>query len=231
MAGPFSTLRSTPKRDKMEINCENSKPKTFRDLGAEARVEELHSLQHVLERPDPITHAQLSDWVSASDNRRALLAGSVWGGIHWPKSLGKPKTASITGGFSIVHEFKRIEYIDQGEGHIIDISKFKLQPAPSVWDASSGSEYRVAFFFFAGGGGINPNRLTVTFASVSWELSLLVGPGYLRLDPYGYSDFGNLGERVVFPDYEVKHQPYSRGRSIQTLGSARDSELFKQPNT
>ena len=215
----------------MENNYENSRPKTFRDLGAEARVQELRSLQDVLKQPDPITHFLLSDWVSASDNRTALLAGSVWGGIHWPKALGKPKTPSITGGFSIVHEFKRIEFVDQGGGHYKDISKFEIQPPPSVWDASSGSEHRVAFFFFAGGGGINPNRLTVTLASVSWELSLLVGSGYLRLDPYGFSDFGNLGERIVMPDYEVKHEPYSRSRSIQPLGPVKDSELCKQPNT
>lgn len=215
----------------METNYENSRPRTFRDLNAEARVEELRHLQDVLKRPDPIVHPLLSDWVSASDNRRALLAGSVWGGIRWPKALGRPKTPSITDGFNIVHEFKKINFIDQGGGHYKDISRFVRQPAPSVWDASSGSEYRVAFFFFAGGGGINPNRLTVTLANVSWELSLLVGPGYLRLNPYGYSDFGNLGERIVFPDYEVKHQAYSHLKSVQPLGPLKDSELCKQSNT
>jgi hypothetical protein len=215
----------------MDNNYENSKPKSFRDLGAEARVQELHSLQEVLRRPNPITLPLLSDWVSASDNRRALLAGGVWGGIRWPKALGKPKTPSITAGFSIVHEFKMVDLVDQGGGNYKDLGHFKIQPAPSVWDASSVTEYRVGFFFFAGGGGINPNRLTVKLASVSWEIGLLVGPGYLRLDPYGFSDFGNLGERIVFPDYEVNHQPYTLGRSIQPLGPAKNAELYKQPNT
>ena len=165
-----------------------------------------------------------------SDDRVAMLAGGVWGGIRWPKSLGKPRTPSITGGFSVLHEYKKIEGVDEGGGHIKDVSKWKVQPAPSVWDASTDSEHRVAFFFFAGGGGINPNRLTVRLASVSWEISVLVSPGYLRLDPYGFGEFGNLGERVVFPDFEVTHVPYRRDRSIQPLGPAKDAELYKQPS-
>jgi hypothetical protein len=213
----------------MASDYEHSKPKTFRDLSAETRVQELRHFQDVLRRPDPITHTLLRDWVSGSENRTALIEGTVWGGIRWPKTLGKPKTPSITGGFTIVHEYKKITANDGGGGNNIDTSKWKIQPAPSVWDASSQTHYRVAFFFYAGGGGINPNRMTVRLASVAWELSPLVTPGYLRLDPYGFDDFGNLGERVVFPDYEVKHQPYSRGRSIVPLGPVRDSELFKQP--
>ena len=211
----------------METIHEASRQTSFRDLSGEARAQEFLHLKDMVGRPDPITHLTLSDFISASDNRRALLAGSVWGGIRWPKSLGRPKTPSITAGFNIVHEFKRIELVDGGAGGISDIGEFWTQPAPSVWDASSASEYRVAFFFFAGG-GINPNRLIVSLANVHWDINPHIRSGYLRLDPYGYSDFGNLGERVVLPDFEVRHQPYSRGRSIQPLGPAKDSDLYKQ---
>ena len=215
----------------MKSNYDNFRPRSFRDLDAETRVQELRHFQEVLRKADPITHVLLSEWVSSSDSRSALLAGGVWGGIRWPKGLGKPKTPSITGGFSVVHEFWKIDAVDTGGGHYIDKGRWKTQPAPSVWDASPDSEYRVAFFFFAGLGGINPNRLTVSLAHVSWDISLLLSPGTLRLDPYGFGSFGSLGERIVFPDFEVKHEPYRRDRSIQPLGPAVDSDLFKQSST
>ena len=106
----------------------------------------------------------------------------------------------------MVHEFWKIDAVDTGGGNNIDRGSWKVQPAPSVWDASTDSEYRVGFFFFAGGGGINPNRLTVSLAHVSWDISLLVSPGTLRLDPYGIAPFGSLGERIVFADFEVIHR-------------------------
>jgi hypothetical protein len=213
----------------MANNYETTSVKGIRELTGEARAQELLHLKDMVARPDPITLVTLSDFISASDNRKALLAGSVWGGIRWPKSLGRPKTPSITAGFNIVHEFKVIDYEDLGGGSYQDTSTFRTQPAPSFWDASSASEYRVAFFFFAGGGGINPNRLIVSLASVHWDINPHIRAGRLRLDPYGYSDFGNLGERVVFPDFVVQHVPYISGRSIQPLGPAKDSELYKQP--
>lgn len=215
----------------MDSSYESYKPRSFRDLGAETRVQELRHFQEVLRKGDPITHVLLSEWASNSDSRSALLAGGVWGGIRWPKGLGKPKTPSITDGFTVVHEFWKIDAVDTGGGNTPDTATWKTQPAPSVWDASTESEYRVAFFFFAGGGGINPNRLTVSLAHVSWNISLLLSPGTIRLDPYGLVEFGSLGERIVLADFEVKHQPYSRGRFIQPLGPAIDSDLYKQPST
>ncbi len=94
------------------------------------------------------------------------------------------------------HPFAQVAEVAVGGGHYRGISTFRVQPAPSVWDASSEAEFRVAFMFFAGGGGINPNRLTVSLAHVSWELSLAAGPGTLRLDPYGYGLPRNFGQRV-----------------------------------
>jgi hypothetical protein len=38
------------------------------------------------------------------------------------------------------------------------------------------------------------------------------------LNPHGYPNFGTLGERIVFPDFEVVHQPYTRDRIIHPLG-------------
>ena len=111
--------------------------------------------------------------MSTSDSRHALLAGSVWGGIRWPKGLGKPKTPSLTGGFSIVHEFWEHDFAATKGGSNIDRGTWETQPAPSVWMPGPEFEYRVGFFFFAGGGGINPNRLTVSLAHVSWDISLL----------------------------------------------------------
>jgi hypothetical protein len=92
-----------------------------------------------------------------------------------------------------------------------------------VWDASSGSDHRVAFLFWAGDlKKINENRLTVRLASVTWEFGTLVGPGTLRLSPYGYDGFGTFGERIVFPDFEVVHQPYRADQSIHPLGPLKD---------
>jgi hypothetical protein len=134
--------------------------------------------------------------------------------------MGKPLTPSITAGFTITHEFKRLDYVDVGGGNYKDRSTYVLQDAPSVWDATKdGGEYRVGFFFFAGGGGINPNRLTVKLAAVAWEKVGQIVPGYRQLNPMGYSDFVSLGKWLVIPDFEVTHVPYPRGRYIQSLGS------------
>ena len=195
----------------------------FRDIGAEARVRELRSLhQEMILKADPVTPTLLSDWVSGSSNRTALLLGSVWGGIRWPKAMGRPATASIADGFSVVHEFQPDKRVDLG-GHSENLAPFVVQPAPSVWDASSSSDYRVGFFFYAGDlKGVNANRLTVRLASVTWQLGALVSPGTLRLNPYGYANFATFGERIVFPDFEVVHQPYMRNQSIHPLGPLKD---------
>jgi hypothetical protein len=203
----------------MTAHYENQRPRTFRDLDPETRVRELASLQTELNKPEPITHLRLSEWASALSDRPALLRGTVWCGIRWPKTSGRPQTPSITDGFTIVHEFKEIKFSDLGGGNYRDDSKYLVQPAPSVWDATkTANEYRVGFFFFAGGGGINPNRLTVKLAPVPWENVGHIRAGYRQLSPIGYAPFGNLGEWVVIPDFEVRHVPYHLERYIQPLG-------------
>ena len=203
----------------MTVIHENPSPRTYRDLNRESRVRELASLQDELHRPEPITHLRLTDWASASTDRRALLKGAVWGGIHWPKGMGKPLAPSITAGFTVTHEFKRLDFVDVGGSDYRDRSTYVLQAAPSVWDATKDpSEYRVGFFFFAGGGGVNPNRLTVKLAPVAWEKVGQIVPGYRQLSPLRYSDFGNLGKWLVIPDFEVTHVPYPRSRYIQSMG-------------
>lgn len=206
----------------MSNDYEHATPLSFRDLDTETRARELGSLQDELDRPESITHLRLSEWASDSAARIALLKGGVWGGIHWSKRLGKPLAPSITAGFTIVHEFKALNFVDEGGGHYKDISSYRVQPAPSVWDATKNAdEYRVGFFFFAGGGGINPNRLTVKLAPVPWEKVGHIRAGYRQLEPVGYSPFGNLGEQVVIPDFEVRHVSYRLGRSIEPLGPER----------
>jgi hypothetical protein len=192
------------------------------------RIEELQNLQKLLKNADPITHPVLSDWVSGSDDRRALLSGSVWGGIRWPKGLGRPTTPSITGGFSIVHMFKESDIVDVGGGHYVERGKFLPMPVPYVWDASTASEHRVAFFFYARGGFFDSNKLIVTFASVSWQFGLLFSPGFLRLDPYGFGEFTNNGGRMIFPDFLVKLEPYRRIRSVQPLGPMKTADTHAQ---
>ena len=64
----------------MDSNYESFKPRSYRDLGAEARVQELRHFQEVLRKGRPITHVLLSEWASNSDSRSALLTGGVSGG-------------------------------------------------------------------------------------------------------------------------------------------------------
>jgi hypothetical protein len=202
----------------MSAHSEVHRPRSYRDLDLQARAKELASLQAELNKPSPITHLQLSEWMSVSNDRIALLRGGVWGGIHWPKAMGKPLTSSIVGGFTIVHEFKALKFSDLGGGNYRDDSRYVVQPTPSVWDATKDANvYRVGFFFFAGGGGINPNKLTVTLAPVAWEKVAHIRAGYRQLDPIGYSPFGNLGELVVIPDFEVRHVPYHLGSYVKPL--------------
>ena len=189
----------------------------------EARVRELASLQIELNKPHAITQRALSEWALESDERSALLWGGVWGGIHWPKGLGRPLTPSITGGFTIVHEWFEHKFVDAGGGSIVDTGKYLVQPAPSVWDATTADEYRVGFFFFAGLGGVNPNKLTVKLAPVPWEKVGHIRAGYRQLDPQlGYAPFGSLGKPRVIPDYLVRHVPYPRGTYVQPLEPSRE---------
>ena len=202
----------------MSAYSEAARPRSYRDLDVQTRAKELASLQTELNKPSPLTHLQLSEWASVSEDRIALLRGGVWGGIHWQKAMGKPLTSSITDGFIIVHEFKELKFSDLGGGSYRDDSRYVVQPTPSVWDATKDANiYRVGFFFFAGGGGINPNKLTVTLAPVAWGKGVQIRAGYRQLDPIGYSPFGNLGELVVIPDFEVRHVPYHLGSYVKAL--------------
>jgi hypothetical protein len=152
-----------------------------------------------------------------------LLQGAVWGGIRWHRALGRPVTANIAGGFVITHEYKALKFTDLGGGNYRDDSRYVVQPAPSVWDATaSGEEYRVGFLFFAGLGGINPNRLTVTLAPFPWDRVVQTRAGYRRLDPIGYAPFGSLGEVIVLPDLRVLQTPYRLERYIEPLGPSFD---------
>jgi hypothetical protein len=210
----------------MENDYKDSRPRTYRDLDAKARERELKSLQELILKPDPITPHTLSEWVSGSDNRTALLQATVWGGIRWPKALGRPQPPSITGGFTITHEFNKQTSVDLGGGVIRTTDNWVAAPAPSVWDATaSQSHHRVAFFFYARVGFGPLNRFDVRLASVAWERGLLGGLGSIRLDPFlGYSSFTNVGQRQVFPDYEVLLQPYRIERYIQPLGPIKTPE-------
>jgi hypothetical protein len=191
----------------------------------ETRVRELASLQTELNKHKAITQRALSEWALESDDRSVLLWGGVWGGIRWSKGLGRPLTPSIMDGFTIVHEWFKHKFVDAGGGGLVETGKFLVQPPPSVWDATTADEYRVGFFFFAGLGGLNPNKLTVKLAPVPWEKvrQMHVRAGYRQLDPQlGYAPFGSLGKPRVIPDYVVRHVPYRSGTYMQPLEPRRE---------
>ena len=192
---------------------------TIRELSGPARSDAQHSLDGLLAKQDPITPTLLSEFASGSDNRAALLLGSVWGTIRWPKALGRPRTPSISGGFILIHEFQDDDRVDLGGGRSANRAPFRVMPAPNVWDGSSGPDHRVGFYFFAGDLKlINKNRVTVKLAPVAWDFGPLVSPGTLRLDPYAFGTFGTLGERVFLPEVTVRHDPYHRAPFVQPLG-------------
>ena len=201
--------------------------RTYRDLTGEQRVRELASLRDQILKPDPITPHALTEWASGSADRRALLAGAVWGGIRWSRSLGRPRATSITDGFTITHQTRTPTLVDQGATNASIDEEWFDAPAPSVWDAT-GKEggYRVGFFLYARHSvkslGFRNNRLMVTFAAVPWDREPLATRGHLRLDPIGRIEFANLGEPRVIPDFEVVLDPYQLERFIQPLGPARE---------
>jgi hypothetical protein len=205
-----------------------SRPRTYRDLGAEARDLELKSLGDRMLKPDPITPHALSEWVSGSDDRTALLEGTAWGAIRWPKALGRPKSASITEAFVVGHQVRTGTLLSlPGGSNTPSYGDWSDAQAPSVWDASLESEYRVAFMFHAkvndkNALGLKTNKLTFTFSSVRWQRGPLAAPGTFRIDPFAWSDFASSGERKVFPDFEVVSVPYRIDRFIQPLGPSRD---------
>lgn len=202
----------------MKLAKKGSPPKTFHDLDPRVRARELASLQDELNRrPDPITKKRLDRWVGAAIDRKSLMTGAVFGGIRWPKSIGRPSTPAIFGGFEIKHEYEAIKAVAGPGGGLHDASTWVDQPDPSLRDDSKEDYHRIAFMFFAV--YFWPNHLiTRLLPEVHWARPAGLPVGYRRLNPLGFLPFTNLGEWTVLPDLVVEHHPWLERRGIRAFG-------------
>jgi hypothetical protein len=195
-----------------EVNMRKADPNNddllFVDLDADVRTRELMSLQHELKTP--LTQERLAAWVGQSIQRRALVAGTVWGTIRWEKSLGRPIGAYLADGFTVAHRYYFWTLVvDQG-GLVKQVGKWEQLPPPSLYDLpDAGDEYRVGItsphvqqFFW--------NCIEVRLAPhVHWEISASVDlrtAGYKRVEPTEQC-FSRLekGSHTVLPDFKVLH--------------------------
>lgn len=193
------------------------RPPAFSDLDPRVRARELASLQDELKNPAPLTKERLDHWVGAAVDRKSVLTGAVFGGIRWPKAIGRPSTPTIFGGFEIKHDYEAIKAVVGPGGVLRDASTWEDQPDPFVRDDSQGDYHRIAFMFFAV--YFWPNRLTTRLLpEIHWVRPPGLPTGYRRLNPLGFLPFTNLGERVVLPDLVVEHHPWSEHRGIRGFG-------------
>jgi hypothetical protein len=169
----------------MKLAMKGNRPRAFRDLDPKVRARELASLQEELRRPDPITKKRLDRWIGAAVDRKSLMTGAVFGGIRWPKAIGKPSTPTLFGGFEIKHDYLAKKYEVTPGGAIHEVSTWEGQPDPSRRDDSKEDYHRIAFMFFAV--YFWPNRLTTRLLpEIHWDRPAGLPAGSRRLNPLGF---------------------------------------------
>jgi hypothetical protein len=128
-----------------------------------------------------------------------LLQNLVFGGIRWPRSNGKPLSAALNQGFTILHWTQIIE-VSESQAGPVETASWAALPAPFKFDEPDDADhYRVGFF------GQVPSpflqHIQPTFASsVAWPHVLNSHRSIEPSDWYGYS---LINDWAVIPDFTV----------------------------
>ncbi len=112
----------------------------------------------------PPTTNRLKAWAEAVSGREKLLKNRIFGKIRWPKSVGRSLGATLASGVRGEIWFHYLNWAVQGDGSVVDLSKWVEVPAPDFWDLPDDGEFfQVAY----GGWGVRPwmNAVLLDFAT------------------------------------------------------------------
>ncbi len=122
-------------------------------------IQETISLQQELINGLP--SSTLDRWIGHSNARMSMLAGTFWGRIRWPKSIGKPSTPTLAEGFTIEHKYLFQTWLPTGGG-LSEVDNWLASPEPFKWDASEEPDhFGVGYFARAAS---NSNVISVDVA-------------------------------------------------------------------
>jgi hypothetical protein len=148
-------------------------------------------------------------WVRASAGRQNLFAGLAIGMIKWPKSLGRPNTPQLSGGFVFDTQFwVDIWHLGLDGSIVTDKNGWLRGDDPAVWDGPEEADhYSVKYLFYAA--DQNDNLLEVGFANVNWHTTGRRAGRNVRhyLSVPGWQ-FYCAGQFVGLPDITIASQPF-----------------------
>jgi hypothetical protein len=181
----------------------------FSDFDPDVRACDIAALHDLV--TGPINEHRLSEWVSDSLSRKALLSEVAIVTIRWAKSLGQPRTPTFASAFTVTHDCWVVEAVDTGGGGIVDKSHWaKASKGPLLFPGGEdGDDYVVPvlvypIFFWQ-------NRLRVELTAPSWDSPPIdLTPASYKVATPARQDFRYLrgyGPPVVLEDVRVVEKP------------------------
>jgi hypothetical protein len=170
---------------------------------AETRAETLVALRDLVKSSfDP---RQIETWVHASQIRQDLSDDLVVGRIRWPRSLGRPASAELAGGFVIQPLIWADVWHITPEGVVDDLLNLLPGLPADLRDGFAEPDfYSVRYLFRAAEVG----AVEVRFSDVGWRHpGRAAFPRRLYLSSHGFG-FERHSQFVALPDITVASQPF-----------------------
>jgi len=144
--------------------------------------------------------SELSRWSRDSEVRQLLLQNLVFGRIRWPKSNGKPLSATLNQGFTILHSIEIINAVQLQDGSVETKTSWAVLPEPFKFDEPDDADHYCVGFV-----GQVPNpflqHIQPTFASsVAWPHVL---DSYRLIEPPDWYGTSQIDDWTVIPDFTV----------------------------
>lgn len=144
--------------------------------------------------------SELGRWSADSEVRNLLLQNLVFGRIRWPKSNGKPLSATLNQGFTILHSIQIINAAQLQDGSAGTTTGLNDLPEPFKFDEPDDADHYCVGFL-----GQVPNpylqHIQPTFASsVVWPHVL---GSYRLIEPPDWYGTSLITDWTVIPDFTV----------------------------
>jgi len=145
--------------------------------------------------------SELERWTGDSEVRQLVLQNLLFGRIRWPKSNGKPLSAALNQGFTILH-WTMIIKVAVSQGGVVSTTAWEALAEPFKFDEPDDSDH-YSVGFFAQIPSPFPQRIQPTFASsVAWPYVLI---HYRSIEPFDWSG-SETNQLVIIPDFTVSLQ-------------------------
>ena len=145
--------------------------------------------------------SELERWTGDSEVRQLVLQNLLFGRIRWPKSNGKPLSAALNQGFTILH-WTMIIKVAVSQGGVVSTTTWEALAEPFKFDEPDDSDH-YSVGFFAQIPSPFPQRIQPTFASsVAWPYVLI---HYRSIEPFDWSG-SEANQPVIIPDFTVSLQ-------------------------